>query len=330
MFTKRNRKMSLFAVIFAVCLIFVFGVSIEKADAVRNISLATGTSGGTWYPTGALLADLCNKKMPEIHIAAEVTSGSGENIRLIDGKKIDLCFLNGLAAYWAWNGVKPFFDHKVSNLRSLFYAHGSTGHIVVLKRSKIKTWKDLAGKRIATGSPTGNEDQYPRAIFKAYGFSDREIEEFAKKFVFLTFTEGVKALKDGRIDAAQVYAAMPNSTVMDIASTHDIDLVGLTKDVQQKLAKEYPYFVPETIPANTYKGVDHDVLVVGSSSAIFAEKDFPEDLVYTIVKTVHENIDTLAKGHIAFKKWRFNPNIGNLIPLHEGAKRYYKELGLLK
>jgi len=330
MFTKRNREMSLFIVIFIICLVFIFGVSMEKADAVQKISVATGTAGGTWYPTGALWADLCNKKIPEIHIVAEVTSGSGENVRLIESKKIELCYLNGLAAYWAWNGVKPYFERKVSNLRSVFNAYGSTGHIVVLKRSKIRTWNDLAGKRIATGSPTGNEDQYPRAVFKEYGFSDREIEEMAKKWVFLTFAEGVRAVKDGRIDAAQVYAGMPNATIMDIASTHDIDLIGLTEDIQQRLVKKYPFFIAETIPANTYKGVDRDVLVVSSSAAIFAEKDLSADIVYKITKTVHENIDTLAQGQQVFKQWKFNPDIGNLIPLHEGAKRYYKELGLLK
>ena len=330
MFSKRKKRIGVFTIIVMASLCFALGFSWEKAHAVQKISLATGGASGSWYPTGGLLAELCNNKIPEINITAEVTSGSGENAKLMDAKKVELCYLNGLAAYWAWNGVKPMFDHKIANLRSLFYVHGGTGHIVVLKKSNIKTWKDLKGKRIATGSPTGNQEIYTRACFKAYGFSDEEIKKMERKWVFMSFTEMIRSLKDGRIDAGQVYAGMPNAGVMDISTTHGIDLIGLTEDIQKKLVKEYPFFSPEIVPANMYKGVTKDVRVVASSSLVFADKDFSADMVYKIVKTVHDNLDQLARGHKAFERWKFDPAAGNLIPLHEGAKRYYKEKGLLK
>jgi hypothetical protein len=151
-----------------------------------------------------------------------------------------------------------------------------------------------------------------------------------KKWIFMSFSEGLKAVKDGRVDAVTLYAGMPNAGVMDITTTHDCNLIGLTKDIQQKIAKEYPYMVPMVIPANTYKGVDKDVLTLSIAGVVYAAEALSANITYRIVKTVHDNLDQLTRGHKAFKKWQFTPDVGNLIPLHEGAKKYYKELGLIK
>jgi TRAP transporter TAXI family solute receptor len=313
-----------------ILMVAMSSLSINAVWAEQKISLATGGTGGTWYPTGGMIADICNKNITDVTITAEVTSGSAENLKLVAAKKVELLFVNGLAAYRALNGVKPYFNEKVTNFRSMFYVHPGTGHLVVLKKSGIRNRMDLKDKRIATGSPTSNLRMYAKAIFKAYGFSDKDIQKMERKWVYQSYSEAIKALKDGRIDAAMVYAGMPTSSVMDVATTHAIDLIGLSKEVQDQLVKDYPFFIQETIPADTYKGVDKDVAVVSTASIVCAEEEFSPDIVYQVIKTVHKNQKKLAEGHKAFKRWQFIPQVDNLVKLHEGAKRYYKEIGLLK
>ncbi len=329
--TTLKKKTVLMGLSIIMSLFFTVGFGGSTAIAAgKKVSLATGGTGGTWYPTGGMIADVCNKNIPDLDITAEVTSGSAENLKLLDAKKVELLFVNGLAAYRALNGVKPYFQKKITNFRTMFYVHPGTGHLVVLKKSGINNRMDLKDKRIATGSPTSNLRMYAKAIFKAYGSSDEEIKKMERKWVYQSYSEAVKALKDGRIDAAMIYAGMPTSSVMDISTTHDIDLIGLSQEVQDALVKAHPFFIQETIPAGTYKGIDKDVQVVSVASVVCAEKDFSPDLVYQITKTVHQNQNKLGQGHKAFKRWKFIPQVGNLNELHEGAKRYYKEIGLLK
>lgn len=308
-------------VIFALIVLFSM-TSVHPAFAKSVfISIGTGGTGGTYFPTGGAVADLISKECPSIKSAtAEVTAASVENAKLINAGQADM----GLIAWIAVVGAK--LGDKLPNVRSLWWIHGSDRQWIVPADSNIKSPRDFKGKHIVVGAPASATEETTKLELDFFGLSYDDI-----KPAFLSFREGVEALKDGRVDVALVMAGFPNSAVMDIATVRNVRILNYTKEDLTALEKRYPFCPPTVLPAKTYPGQNEDVNIFTTPGPMAINKDVPEQTAYEIVKAVHQNQEKLAKTtHKAIAKWRFDPSIGNVVPLHPGAARYYKEIGLLK
>ena len=142
---------------------------------------------------------------------------------------------------------------------------------------------------------------------------------------------GVEAFKDGRVDVVYGDVGWPNASFMDLTTIRDVRILSFPPDVLKKIHDAFPELPPEDIPAGTYKGNDEVIHTYTEAGSLVCRADLPEDLVYEIVKTIHQNQEWLTKNvHAAVARWRFDPSTGNLAPLHPGAAKYYKEIGLLK
>lgn len=315
------KRTTLIAVMMLMAGFIVFaGVQPALAKSVF-ISVGTGGTGGTYFPTGGAVADLITKECPSIKSAtAEVTAASVENAKLINSGQTDM----GLIAWIAVVGAK--LGDKLPNVRSMWWIHGSDRQWIVSADSDIKSPRDFKGKRVVVGAPASATEETSKLELGYFGLTYDDI-----KPAYLSFREGVEALKDGRVDVALVMAGFPNSAVMDIATLRKIRILSFSKEDLLGLEKQYPFCPSTVIPAGTYPRQNEDVHTFTTPGPMAVNKDVPEQAVYEIVKAVHQNQKKLADTtHKAIGKWRFDPSIGNVVALHPGAARYYKEIGLIK
>ncbi|WP_206812451.1 TAXI family TRAP transporter solute-binding subunit [Paradesulfitobacterium ferrireducens] len=293
----------------------------------KNISLSTGAQSGTYYPLGTAIANVWTQAGIGLNVTAEATGGSVENARLIGSKDTEVGFVESLIADWAYNGKEIFKDKKVENLRGLASLYPNTVQTVVKADSGIKSFADLKGKKVAVGIQGGSSPITMGAILEVYGLTMNDI-----KPQYVAFGPGIDLLKDGQVDAVLVDAGAPNSSIIDIATQHQINILSIEPDKIKQIREKYPFFSDVvTIPKGTYKGVDQDVTTTGSLAALFVTADMPDDLVYNMTKTLFEKKDDIAKVHEKGKSIDLKKAVdGFSIPLHPGAEKYYKEKGIIK
>ncbi len=299
-----------------------FGARETEAKA-KFISVATGGTGGVYYPYGGGLAEIWTRHVPGVQAVAEVTGASVENTRLVNrGESLIGEIMNDVAyqAYYA----EERFKGKPQKILAMFQMYPHHYHVVALKGSGVKTIYDIKGKRVSVGAPGSGTEFKTNLVFKALGISYNDF-----KVHRLSFTENANALKDGTIDVGIWDVAAPTSSVMDLATTRDIVLISFSDEDIKKIVETYPFYSPFIMPPGIYKGQDYPVKNPSVWNTVICNPDVSEDLVYKLVKAVFQHKDYLEKIH-PFAKYTTPENAINAspIPLHPGAIKYYRELGL--
>jgi TRAP transporter TAXI family solute receptor len=203
-------------------------------------------------------------------------------------------------------------------------------HIVTVSGKGIRSIKDLKGKKVSIDVPGSGCAVMAQAMLQEYGFDLQKDLTIAH----LSQNESVQALKDGIVDAVFFNFAYPGAAVLDLAATRDIVLIPVEPAMADKIIKKFPYYVRITIPAKTYPKVDYDVLCVGDSNVMVANRKMDDTVAYKVVKAIFENVD---KGQWALKNVhpiaaQLTPQnaVNSPIPLHPGAIKYFKEVGAIK
>jgi TRAP transporter TAXI family solute receptor len=295
----------------------------STAAAQQNLSIATGGTGGVYYPYGGGLAELISKHVPGYKAVAEVTGASVENVGLIARGDSDIAFALADTVHQAYNGEGRFEGRKLGNLRALGAVYPNAVHIVTLADSNIKSLKDLKGKRVSVGAPGSGTELSAKAILEANGVTYDDIDERR-----LNFNETASALKDGQIDAGFWSVGPPTSSIMDLATVRDIRFVSLSEQEQKKALQADPSFAPYKMPAGTYPEQEQQVNMISTPNVLVVNADMDEELAYQVVKTLFENTKQLIAIHPAAKDTTVEFSLDSTpIPLHPGAVRYYKEVG---
>ncbi|RLA98928.1 MAG: C4-dicarboxylate ABC transporter substrate-binding protein [Deltaproteobacteria bacterium] len=311
-----------------VCVGFVIVLAIVLscpllAAREKLISIGTGGTGGVYYPYGGGLAEIWTRYVPGVKAVAEVTGASVENVRLANrGESLIGEAMNDVV-YMAYYGTGRF-KGKPQKILAMFEMYPHHYHVVALKGSGIKTIYDIRGKHVSVGAPGSGTEFQTKLVLGALGISYKEF-----KVHRLSFTETANALKDGTIDVGIWSVAAPTSSVMDLATKRDIVIISFSDEELKKICDTYPFYSPFVLPPGTYKGVDYPVKNPSVWNTVICNADIPEDLVYKLVKAVFEHKDYLEKIH-PFAKYTTPENTLKAapIPLHPGALRYYRELGL--
>lgn len=305
-----------------VLMLLCFGL----AAAQTKISIGTGGTGGVYYPYGGTMAEIITKFVPGVQATAEVTAASVENVRLVAAKKVELGFAMNDTVYQAYVGEGKFKDAKLDCLRTVFQTYPHSYHVITLAKYPIYRIADIKGKRVSVGAPGSGTELKTSLVLPVLGITYNDIKVYR-----LSFEETARALKDGVIEVGIWSVAPPTSSVIDLATTHDIRIIPFTEEEVEKVQKAYPYYVRTVIPKGTYRGQKEDVLTLGVWTSVVCHKDLPEDLVYKITKAIFEHRDMLIQTH-AIAQYTTPENSAKLspIPIHPGALRYYKELGLVK
>jgi TRAP transporter TAXI family solute receptor len=293
----------------------------------KFLTLASGSPGGAYYPLGGGMAVVI-QKTTELRCAAESTGASVENSRLVGARESDMGMVMGSIAYNALHGKEPF-DKKFP-LVALFQMYPAPEHIVTVSGKGIKSVKDLKGKKVSIDVPGSGCAVMAKAILEEYGFNLEKDLTIAN----LSQSESVQALKDGIVDAVFFNFAYPGAAVLDLAATRDILLIPVEPVMADKIVKKYPYYVKITIPAKTYPKVDSDILCLGDSNVLIANKQMEDEVAYKIVKAIYENVDkgkwALINIHPIASQLTPKNAVNSPIELHPGAIKYFKEVGAIK
>lgn len=296
--------------------------------APKFISIATGGTGGAYFPIGAGLADIINKKLTGYNASAEVTAASKVNCIMVNDGKSDIALVLGDTLSYGYKGEKlGGFSKPLTNLRVIANIYANTIQIVARKDSGVTKLADLKGKKVSVGAPGSGTEINARQIFAAAKMS---YHDFGRTD-YLSFSESADQMKNRAIDVTLMSSGLPNPGIMDIATSQEITIVPIEGHLLQVLDKETPFFVPAVIPKGTYKGQDHDVSSVGIPNFLIVRGDLDENTVYEITKAMFENLDRLVQAHAAAKGIKLeNAAKGLPVPLHPGAAKYYREKGLMK
>ena len=293
------------------------------AFAQEQLSIATGGTGGVYYPMGGGLAEIINNHIDGYAATAEVTGASVENMGLIATGDADVALALADTVQQAYTGTGKFEGQQLPMVRSIGVAYANMVQIVALEGSGITSLQDMVGKRISIGAPGSGTEVNAEQILSANGISYDDIDEQR-----LNFNETADALANGDIDAGFWSVGAPTSSILNLATTNNIVIIALSDAELAAADAANPVFATTTLAGGTYVGVDDDVKVIGVPNVLVVSSDMSDDLAYAITRAMFENIAELQAVHPAANETTVELALtASPIPLHPGAIRYFEETG---
>jgi TRAP transporter TAXI family solute receptor len=307
-----------------------FGIAAGTASAQEFISIGTGGVTGVYYPTGGAICRLVNKDRKEhgIRCAVESTGGSVYNINTIKGGELEFGVAQSDWQYHAYNGTSKFEgDAAFPDIRAVFSVHPEPFTLIVRSDSGIGSFEDLKGKRVNVGNPGSGQRATMEVVMGAFGLS---MDDFALATEYKG-SEMAQQLCDGNIDAMIYTIGHPAAAVKEASTTCDVTLVDVAGGPIDSLVADNPYYRVATIPGGMYDGNPDDITTFGVGATFVTSASIPDDTVYVVAKAVMSNIDDFRQLHPAFANLDPAQMVqdGLSAPLHPGAERAYKELGLV-
>ena len=302
-------------------------VAATSAVAQTRISIATGGTGGVYYPLGGGIANVLSKYVPNMQATAEVTGASVDNMKLVGAGKAEVGFTMADTAWDAYQGLDKFKDNKQA-VRALVVFYPNLTHVVTVEGKGINTMADLKGKRISTGAPGSGTEVMAFRILEAYGIDkDKDVKRER-----LSVAESVNALKDGKIDALIWVGGIPTPAITDLAATPNtkIKLIDHADAVDKMRTKYGPLYVATKIAAKAYPGQEKESANLTVWNILVVNEKADEKVVYDIVKTMFEKKAEIVAVHKDASYLALENQLtgGSPIPFHPGALKYFKEKGL--
>ena len=297
----------------------------------KFVSIGTGGVTGVYYPTGGAICRLVNKNRKEhgIRCSVESTGGSVYNLNNIRAGQLEFGVAQSDWQYHSYNGTSKFKEAGAyKKLRAVFSVHPEPFTVVARKDSGITDFMQLKGKRVNIGNPGSGQRGTMEVVMEALGWKKGDFALTSQ----LKAAEQSQALCDNKIDVMIYTVGHPSASIKEATTSCDSVLVNVKGDVIDKLVSDNAYYRTATIPSGMYRGTDSDTQTFGVGATFVTSEDVPEDVVYAVAKAVLGNIDAFRKLHPAFANLKAEEMIkdGLSAPLHAGAVKAYKELGLMK
>ncbi len=301
-----------------------------KEPQTQFVTIGTGGVTGVYYPTGGAICRLVNQNRKEhgIRCSVESTGGSVYNINTIRGGELDMGVAQSDWQYHAYNGTSKFKDSGAfKELRAVFSVHPEPFTVVARADAGIKTFADLKGKRVNIGNPGSGQRATTEVLLSAMGWTLKDFSLASE----LKASEQSKALCDNKIDAMVYVVGHPSGSIKEATTSCDSVLVEVSGDAVNKLVKDNSFYRTAAIPGGMYTGSANDVNTFGVGATFVSSTNVPDDVIYNVVKAVFENFDDFKKFHPAFENLKKEEMVKDSLsaPLHPGAAKYYKEIGLL-
>ena len=298
-----------------------------QAQEKYSLSIATGGTGGVYYPLGGGLANLLSKYVPGLQATAEVTGGSIDNLKLIATGKPYIAFSMADAGQDAYRGEDKFKGTKVP-LRTLMVLYPNRMHVVTIEGTGITKLANLKGKRVSTGSPGSATEVMGFRVIEAAGLDkDRDMKRER-----LGVAESVNAIKDRKIDAFFWVGGLPTAAVTDLANTPGVKIKMIDHaDTVAAMNKKYgPLYIEDIIPKATYRGMDADNRQATVWNILVSHKNLSDQTAYNVVKTIFDKRDDLIAVHKEAENFRLENQkaAASPIPFHPGAAKYFAERGV--
>ncbi len=332
---------SVIATFLAVLALVAIANRTPASEEITFFRIATGGVGGTYYPVGGLIAQAisnppgsrpCDKGgscgVPGLVAVAQSAHGSVANIAAVSAGAVESAFAQADVAYWAHTGTSMYLrSGKVDGIRAIAALYPESFHLVARKGLGIRSVLDLAGKRVSLDEEGSGTLVDARLILSAFGLKESDLEAEYRKPV-----PSIEAIEAGKLDAFFFVAGYPAKAVTELARTAGAELVPIEGPEVDVLAEKYGFFTRVTIPEGTYEGIGA-VRTLSVRAQWIVGADVDAELVYQITRSLwHDSTRALLQaGHPQARAiTRETALDGIAIPLHPGAERYYREVGMIK
>lgn len=295
------------------------------------IAIGTGGVTGVYYPTGGAICRLVNRDRADhgVRCGVESTGGSVFNINAIRGGELEFGVAQSDWQFHAFNGTSRFEEQgPFEELRAVFSVHPEPFTVVARADAGISTFEDLQGKRVNVGNPGSGQRGTMEVLMEAMGWT---MDDFAVASE-LQAAEQSQALCDNNIDAMIYTVGHPSGSIQEATTACDSVLVTVSNDAVTQLVEDNSFYRTATIPGGMYRGNDSDIETFGVGATFVTSANVPDDVVYTVVSAVFENLDQFRSLHPAFANLDAETMANDSLsaPLHPGAERYFREAGLIE
>ena len=299
--------------------------SATSTRAADFINVLTGGTSGVYYPLGVAMSEIYGQNISGARTQVQATKASVENLNLLQAGRGEIGFALGDSVKMAWEGNKEAgFPGKLDKLRGIAAIYPNYIQIVAAKDSGIVSLADLKGKSLSVGAPKSGTELNARAIMEAAGMTYKDLG----KTEYLPFAESVELMKNRQMDATLQSAGLGVASIRDLASSVPINVVSVPADVVTKIGAPYLSVI---IPAGTYDGQTADVETAAVGNLLITHSGVSDEVAYQMTKLLFDNLPKLTAAHAAAKAIDPKKALeGMPVPLHPGAERYYKEIGLIK
>ena len=314
----------LFRYFLLVSLLGVF-TPVHSADVI----IWTGSKSGVYYQAGRAICRLIKRNIQGMTCKALETAGSVSNLANVQAGALELGLVQSDLQYHAFHQSGPFefVDTPYASLRSLFSLYPEPFTLVTRRDANIRTLDDLIGRRVNIGNPGSGQRATMEVVMAAKGWSKDDFQLVTE----LPAAQQSLALCHDRVQAMVYTVGHPNFSVAKAVSLCQAAISEVSGPDIDRLVSENPYYAHTVIPAGVYPGIDQPVPTFGVLATVVSSSDVDEDQIYNIVKSLFENLDSFRRMHTVFGDLKIETMITNGLsaPLHEGAKRYYRERGWL-
>lgn len=297
------------------------------AQADTFVRMVSGPSGGSWYPLGAKIMQVMDEKIDGI--STSNTSGGGiSNVLAVSGGDAEIGWSYAHTTYNGYVG-KGKFTKAQPNVRHFATLYPAMFQVAVRKESPIQSFSDMKASNISPGKAKWTGTAFAESILKAYGFGFDDIKKNGGTVHHVSYTESVALMKDGHIDVFMAATSMPQASFLELEHSPGIRFIGLPKSKLDEIIQANPGYIPGMMPKGVYQSVDQDLHTLGIVTNMVVHKDLPDDLVYNMCKVFWENHAAFVEVKSVWKTVTLeNALNGAAIPVHPGAEKCYKELGV--
>ena len=299
------------------------------AEEQETVTIATGRVGGLYHPVGGAICKLADESLVEqgLSCTVDITGGSIPNIKALRKRNVDLALVQSDLQQEAVDGTGPFEDEgPFENLRSMFALYVEHFTVVTRDDKDIETFEDLKGKRVYVGGTASSRRDALDVLMEAHGWTGEEVTDVSE-FKGANLAE---ALCDDEFDAFVYAIGHPNPAVREATALCDAKFVEVATSIIEKLNSENPFYVDSVIPGGTYKNNSRDVPTLGVVATLVTTAKVPPEVIYQITKAYFENLGLLQALSPLFLSLTKEQMVetGLAAPIHEGALKYFSEVGL--
>lgn len=312
----------------ALVLLLVIFVGCGQNQEVQYINIPTASTTGTLYPFGNAIANLWNDNVNGIRANAQASNGGIDNLNLLEKGEANISMAVTSNVYQSYKGLEAFEGRANDKIRIIMGLYYNPNQVIVSESSGINSLEDVKGHRFAPGSP-GSTTEYEASIHLKYSGLNYPDDINAQ---YVNFTEAIDLVRNKQVEGAWIMAGAPTSAVTQMLKTTDTKLLEIPKNLVDEMKIDYPWYSNYTLKAGTYEELTEDMNTSAIKMVMFTSSDMDDDLIYELTKIFWENIEELKKTHNFLKEVTIEGAVTDIadLPLHEGALRYYKEIGIIE
>jgi TRAP transporter TAXI family solute receptor len=326
--TMRLRRV--FSIILAVCVVAAVFLSGQARAADELVPFITPPAGGGAYIIGVGMISVTNKYISNPKMVHEAATGTMDIVRRMmqrEAAKTPAFGIFGTVdAYNAYKGETDFKGKPFTNLRMVVAVNGTDVYFVVPANSPIKSYADAKGKRLGMGGPGSTPANTALFLLEQYGVAKKDFKPY-----FFTYKETVEGIQDGSLDGGFLAGGYPIASYNELATQRNVRIVPVDEATLKKILTDHPYYYKNVVKAKSYKGLEQDTTIMGFAGALWTHSGASTDYVYSVLKNLFDHKEEFYSIHTAAKEVTLQNALSGLsVPLHPGAEKYYREMGVLK